>query len=57
MVYVYDEKGRIKTLKEVAIENNVPLKLVQGRYHTGYRKIEDLIKEKHWIWKEEENEN
>lgn len=53
MVYVKDEKGRLKTLKEIAEENNVPLKLVQGRYYTGYRKIEDLIKEKHWIWKNE----
>lgn len=53
MVYVKDEKGRLKTLKEISIEYNVPLNLVKGRYYTGYRKIEDLIKEKHWIWKEQ----
>lgn len=52
MVYVKDEKGRLLSLKDVAIHYNVSLKLVKGRYNTGYRKINDLIKEKHWIWKE-----
>jgi hypothetical protein len=54
VIYIKDEKGKLKTLKAIAIENNVPLKLIQGRYNSSKIKtVEGLIKEKHWIWKEE----
>jgi hypothetical protein len=48
VIYIKDEKGRLLSLKEIAFENNVPLKLVQGRYNSRKLKsIEELTQEKY----------
>lgn len=46
MIYVKDEKGRLKTLKEIAAEYKVSLALIQGRYNYGVRDIKKLIQPK-----------
>lgn len=50
MVYVKDEKGKLKTLKDIAIDYNVPLNLVQGRWNNGVRDLEKLIQPKWGKW-------
>ena len=55
VVYVKNHKGHLKSLKELSLQHQVPLTLIQGRYNQGYRKIDDLIQEK-WAmcdWKKE----
>lgn len=47
MVYIKDGK-KYKTLKEIALENKLPLKLIQGRYTRGLRSVEELSKPKHY---------
>jgi hypothetical protein len=54
MVYVKDAKGKLKTLKEISIDFNVPLALVQGRWNNGVRDLEKLIQPKYSKWGEEE---
>lgn len=48
MIYIKDEKGRLKSLKDIAIDYGVPLQLVQGRYNSRkITSIEELVKEKY----------
>jgi hypothetical protein len=56
MIYVKVD-GRYKTLKEIAIENNLPVKLVMGRHQSGKRDLAELIKPKWYFQKEEANES
>jgi hypothetical protein len=59
VVYVKDQKGHLKSLKELSLQYQVPLQLIQGRYQNGYRKIDDLIQEKWGMcdWKKGEMGN
>lgn len=43
MVYL-KVNNRYKTLKEIALEHNVPLKYVRARYSKGIRGIAELTK-------------
>lgn len=54
MVYVKDEAGKLYTLQEIAIQFNVPLGLVQGRWNSGKKDLSELIKPKWAKWDEEE---
>jgi hypothetical protein len=47
MVLIKDGK-KYKTLKELAAEYNIPLKLIQGRYVRGLRSVQELIQPKHY---------
>ena len=47
MVYIQDQKGKLNTLKEIALKYNVPLCLIKGRYDRGIREIEKLIQPKY----------
>ena len=52
MIYLKDDKGKVKTLKELAEQYNLPVKLLQGRYNVkGIRTIEELVKPKHYNFK------
>lgn len=51
MIYIKVD-GHYKTLKEIALENNISIKLVMGRYGSGKRNLADLIKPKWYIEKE-----
>jgi hypothetical protein len=42
MVYL-TVNGKLKTLKELSIEYNIPLQLIRGRYANGIRNFEELI--------------
>lgn len=53
MVYI-KINGRYKTLKEIAIEYDVPLDLIKGRWSNGVRDIEKLIAPKWDKWRKEE---
>lgn len=47
MVYVKDGK-KYKTLKEIANEYGVPVKLVKGRHHRGLKTIAELVQRKYY---------
>lgn len=47
LVYVKDERGRLKSLREVSSENNISLALVKGRFHKGIRDFKKLIEPKY----------
>lgn len=53
MIYIKDERGRYRTLKEIAEKYNVPLDLVKGRANHGVRDLEKLIQPKWGKWNEE----
>ena len=54
VVYLKDKDTQYVTLQDIAIKYNVSLQLVQGRYRTGIREIEELIKPKWAKWEREE---
>jgi hypothetical protein len=52
MIYIKDKNDhdKYKTFKEIAVEYNLPVKLLQGRYvkhKKGQISFEDLTKPKH----------
>lgn len=47
MIYIKDEKGKLKTIKEVANENKLPYTLIQSRYNRGLRTLADLVQPKY----------
>lgn len=47
MVYIKDEKGRLKTIKELAREYELPYTLIQSRYFRGIRNINELVQPKY----------
>lgn len=53
MIYIKD-KGKYKTLKEIALEYNVSLNLIKGRCTQGIREVEKLIAPKYAKWSKEE---
>lgn len=47
MIYIKHE-NKYKTLKDLAAQYGIPLKLIQGRYAQGQRAIEALIQPKYY---------
>jgi hypothetical protein len=50
MVYIKD-KGKYKTLKELAAEYKTPLELIKGRFTHGIRDVDKLVEPKWARWK------
>jgi hypothetical protein len=52
MVVYVKEKGKLKTIKEIALEYKLPISLVYSRYNRGIRDLETLITPKYELNKE-----
>lgn len=50
MIFIED-KGRMRSLKEIAKKYNVPTRLVRSRYNRGIREIEKLTEKKYEMLK------
>lgn len=48
VIYIKDDKGKIRTLSDIANEYNLPIELLRGRLNHGKRTIEELTKPKHY---------
>ena len=50
MIFIED-KGRMRSLKELAKKYNVPVAIIRGRYSRGIREVEKLIEGKYEMLK------
>lgn len=51
MIFIKDDKKKLKTLKDISLEYKIPLQLIQGRYNQGFKTIEELTRPKYYNFK------